>query len=214
MGKLIYTADQYLEGMVGLLPKGPAWELDDSSLFYRVMQICADEFSRIDADIAQLIEESDPRTANKTLQDWFDEWGIPDDCLKLMDNPTTEDYRKVLILKIQTLGLSYEELVAVIADMLGYNASIGNRDTFRVNFRVNQRVYDNTWRYTALIISEDETTVNYFRATDRVSMALAEWGDELWECLITALTPAHMNAIFQYGTEDQKNGQILSSRCS
>jgi uncharacterized protein YmfQ (DUF2313 family) len=203
MGKLIYGSSNYLQGMIGLLPKGPAWELDESSLFYRLMQICADEFARIDLDIAQLVEESDPRTASATLSDWFDEWGIPDDCLKLLDDPTTEDYRKVLILKITTLGLTFEELVTVIGNYLGYDASVGDTDIHTVASTVDARLYDVSWRNTALIVSADETVVNLLTVDDRVSMALAEWGDELWECLITALAPAHNNVIFQYGSDEE-----------
>lgn len=199
MAKLIYSSDNYLQGMLELLPKGPAWELDDNNLLYRLMRVCADEFARIDMDIAQLIEESDPRTASMTLQDWFDEWGIPDECLKLLQNPTTEDYRKVLLLKITTLGLTFEELVKVIAAYLGYNASIGDTDIFTVKSLCDAHIYDASWRNTALIVSADATSVDLFKVTDRVSKRLAEWGDDLWECLITSLSPAHCNVIFKYG---------------
>jgi uncharacterized protein YmfQ (DUF2313 family) len=197
--KIIYDELAYLQGMQSLLPQGPAWEFEDDAIFKKFMAVCACEFARIDADIAQLIEESDPRTASLTLSDWFDEWGIPDDCLKLMLNATTEDYRNVLILKITTLGLPFDQLVQVVANLLGYNSYIGNTDIFTVKSLVSQRIYDDKWRYTALIISVDSTLVKYFRTTSRVSMALAEWGDELWECLIRSLAPAHCNLIFQYG---------------
>ncbi len=200
MGKLTYTASDYLAGLRALLPHGPAWDLGDDALVTRLLDTFACELARIDADIARLVEESDPRTASATLSDWFDEWGIPDDCLKLLTDATTETYRKVLILKITTMGMTFEELVAAIASVLGYDASIGDTSVFTVASTVDDAIYGVAWRLAALIQVADETTVDFFTADDRVSMALAEWGDDLWECLVTSLAPAHINVIFQYGS--------------
>lgn len=142
-----YSASDYLQILKALLPKGPAWDLEDECFFNKMLEIAASEFARVDADILKLIDESDPRTASVTLTDWFYQWGIPDDCLKQYSQASLEEYRNVLVTKIATQGYTFGELVSLIGSSMGYSAvSIENFDTFTVRSRVNQRLYTPDWK--------------------------------------------------------------------
>ncbi|MDY6471403.1 MAG: hypothetical protein SPK70_10085, partial [Succinivibrio dextrinosolvens] len=75
-GKLTgFTVSEYQSALKKLLPQGPAWEDELSDLMVAVIDLASREFQRIDHDISQLIDESDPRTASVTISDWFKEWG-------------------------------------------------------------------------------------------------------------------------------------------
>lgn len=199
-GHLGYSTDDYYQAMKSLLPRGPAWELDDSAPLMQMLYVAAQEFAQIDADILTLIRESDPRTASVTLSDWFDDWGIPDNCLKLIDSAGLDEYKRTLVTKISTLGYSFGELVALIANSLGYeNVKIENFDTFTTNSSVDKAIYDEHWKSSFMTITVDKFNPKYFQADWTVEKPLAEWGDQLFECLVKSLAPCHANVIFLYG---------------
>lgn len=194
-----YTKEQYYQALKKLLPQGPAWELTDDSVFLKMLEVASCEFARIDADIARLIKESDARTANVTLSEWFYQWGIPDNCLKLLPDATTEKYRAVLVSKISSLGSSFGELVQLISNALGYkNVNIKTFKTFKTTSTVDARVYDDRWVNWFMAVTLEKGNIHIFQVSDRSNERLRDWGDELFECLIKSFAPAHCSVIFQY----------------
>ncbi len=194
-----YSEEQYYQALKKLLPSGPAWELEDSSVFMKMLEIASIEFARVDADIVRLIKESDARTANVTLSEWFYQWGIPDNCLKLLPDATTEKYRAVLVSKISSLGSSFGELVQLISNALGYkNVNIKTFKTFKTTSTVDARVYDDRWVNWFMAVTLEKGNIHIFQVSDRSNERLRDWGDELFECLIKSLAPAHCGVIFQY----------------
>ena len=202
-GRLGYSADDYYKAMKALLPRGPAWELDDHTTLMSMLYVAAQEFSQIDALIKKLIDESDPRDAQVTLSEWFTQWGIPDECLKNIDNPSIDLYRKVLVTKIATLGMSFGELVALIARSLDYqNVSIQNFNTFTTRSNCSQALYDDDWKAYFMTITVDKYNKKEFTTAWDASRPLAEWGDQLFECMVKSLAPCHANVIFLYGKSE------------
>jgi len=63
-------ADDYLHQLQALLPSGPAWPRDRDAVLTQLLAAFAEEFARIDARTAQLIEEADPRATYDLLADW------------------------------------------------------------------------------------------------------------------------------------------------
>lgn len=204
MAGLNHSASEYLQALKLLLPPGPAWQLDESCYFVKLLELAAREFARIDADITNLIRESDPRTASVTLFNWFDEWGVPEECLKAYSDASLEDYRNVLVTKYATQGYTFSELVSLIGNALGYSeVSIDNFNVFRVTSRVNERVYSPKWSNWFMTITVNKINERKFLTTSRVYARLAQWGDVLFECMIKNLAPCHTDVIFQYGEENE-----------
>lgn len=48
-GRLGYSTDDYYKAMKALLPRGPAWELDDHTTLMSMLYVAAQEFAQIDA---------------------------------------------------------------------------------------------------------------------------------------------------------------------
>lgn len=193
-----YSASDYLTAMKELLPKGPAWELDDNSFFIKLLETAAKEFARIDADILNLIKESDPRTCTVTFTEWLDEWGIPDACLKDQEIDLNQ-YRQLLVSKIATQGYTFAEFAKLIGLALGYaDIQVGNFDKFVVSTRVDQRIYGANWKNYFITVSVSDSEARYFTTQSFANEDLATWGNNLFECLIKAMAPAYCGIIFKY----------------
>jgi uncharacterized protein YmfQ (DUF2313 family) len=62
---------------------------------------------------------------------------------------------------------------------------------------VNLPIYGDLWRF-AWQVNAPATTVEQFTVMGGVDEALQSWGNELLECLISRLKPAHTNVLFAY----------------
>lgn len=74
-------ADDYVEVLVQLLPKGTAWDQwdeDDKRTFWR--GAAAHEAARVELRVWQFLEELDPRTTLELLPDWERVYGLPEKC--------------------------------------------------------------------------------------------------------------------------------------
>lgn len=80
-----------------LLPAGKLWNLLPDSVLSRLFLAFGDEFARVDARGAALIEETDPRTATETLSDWERMLGLPD--ADILAVPETDEERRLAIVQ-------------------------------------------------------------------------------------------------------------------
>ena len=69
-----------------LLPPGPAWHRKEGSPGNAVLKSGANQLQQVDTYADSLVDEADPRTASQTFSDWLRVYGIPDDCLKYLEN--------------------------------------------------------------------------------------------------------------------------------
>lgn len=198
MAKLDFTAEQYYQALKQLLPPGPAWNLSDDCFFSKMLMLASLEFARLDADISTLINESDPQTASNTLTNWFHQWGVPDECYS--DVTDLAELRKNLLFKIQTLGLSFPELVPLIGKFCGYeNTYIDNAELFTVASTVDASLYDAQWSNWFWTVTVDDQNQQFFTVDGKVNEFLSTWGNETFECLIKHYAPCHAGIIFKYG---------------
>ena len=180
-------AAAYARLLKGLLPPGRAWNLESDSWLSKALLGCADQLAEIHARALDLMEETDPRTAWDTLDDWERILDLPDSCIETI--PATDAGRRVAITqKLVRLGgqsRAYYEQLALAA---GYTVAIDDnyRNTiFRTGRgRTGERLYSPEWAHVwRLDVSPPTGT------------ALSH--DEL-ECVITRVAPAHTVVFFEY----------------
>ena len=199
-----FTDADYLAALRRLLPPGPAWDDYEAEPFATTLWLAAREFARLDADIARLIEEADPRTAGVTLSQWLYEWGVPDACLASLPDATLAQWRQVLVTKIRSLGITFTELLQILADISGVeSAHTGSVDPFTVESTVNARVYGHNWDSAVLIISAVGGDRQYFRTDWAADERLSRWGNDLWECLVREFAPCHLVIVFVYESSEE-----------
>lgn len=187
------------ELLTKLLPPGPAWHRKEGSPGNAVLKSGADQLQKVDFYADSLIDEADPRTAQQTFDDWLRVYGLPDDCLKYLENLTDEQLRRALLVKVKRSGLTaafFKELGLVFDIDIDTNYC----DPFRVNSQVDARLYGPEWSHAfVLVITADvNSQKDFFRVNYRANNRLATWGVEFLECLIKANAPAHAQVIFSY----------------
>lgn len=187
------------ELLTKLLPPGPAWHRREGSPGNAVLKSGADQLQKVDSYADSLIDEADPRTAQQTFDDWLRVYGLPDDCLKYLENLTDEQLRRALLVKVKRSGLTaafFKELGLVFDIDIDTNYC----DPFRVNSQVDARLYGPEWSHAfVLVITADvNSQKDFFRVNYRANNRLATWGVEFLECLIKANAPAHAQVIFSY----------------
>jgi uncharacterized protein YmfQ (DUF2313 family) len=158
------------------------------------------ELVRIDARASDLIREADPRSSTELLSDWEELTGLPGICGTIGD--TIEDRRNQVVAKLTQLGKQNKQFFISLAATIGYTITVNDIEEyqeFKAGSRAGDRLTNGSWVYT-FTIHAPAFTVRYFKAGANVAGdRLLEYGDELFECLISSNKPAHTEVIFTYG---------------
>ncbi len=190
------TAEQYREQLLAASPRGDAWPRDPDSVFAETLHGLAIELARIDARGDDLIEEADPRTTLELLTDWERAFGLPEKCLALPD--TLEERRLVLHEKVTRIGGQSPGYYIAVAARLGFVITITEFRPYTVADTVDTPIYGIDWIF-AWRVNAPAETVRYFTVPSGVNEPLADWGNEILECVISRLKPAHTHVQFAYG---------------
>jgi uncharacterized protein YmfQ (DUF2313 family) len=189
------TSADYLAQLQALLPQGPAWPRESDATLTRLLQAWADELARVDSRAAQLIDEADPRTTFELLSDWERVAGLPDPCAG--EDQSTAQRRAALHARLTTLGGQSAAYYIGLAANLGYVISITEFHEHTVNDDVDYPIYAQPWPF-AWQVNAPLNTIGLLSVGDTVDDPLAWWGNELLECLINRLKPAHTHVLFAY----------------
>jgi uncharacterized protein YmfQ (DUF2313 family) len=190
----------YLQMLRKLLPKGKAFRQAEDALLVKLLQGMADEFVRVDDRAEALILESDPRTTYELLEDWERICGLPDDCTGLA--PTIAERRAQVVARLILRGSQSRAFLAELASKLGYSITATDLEEF-AEFkagisRAGDSLTNGEWVHTFAVNAPANTT-RYFKAgAGAAGEALAEFGDDVLECVITHNKPAHSYVIFKY----------------
>ena len=195
------TAQEYVGMLKELLPPGPAWPRGDTASLYAMMfEVWGAELARADSRARALVTENDPRFALETFQEWLDEWGLPDDCIRAWSNANDTTLRKLLLWKIQTVGSQNWQFFVDLASMFGYIITIDEFNRHSVRSRtsdvLSSEIWPHTWRVN--VLAAQGSAMTYHEVTGEAKEPLAWWGDALIECLIKRYAPAHARLSFAY----------------
>jgi uncharacterized protein YmfQ (DUF2313 family) len=192
--------DDYADALADLLPTGPAWPREPTSLLMRFLRGLADLWgdAGVDASAARLLEqESDPRLTFDLLPDWEGAFGLPDPCTGPL--PTLAARRAALVAKMTTEGGQSRAFFIALAASIGFTITITEFRPFRAGIgRASDRVYGVDWAY-AWQVNAPSVTVTLFRSGQSgAGERLATWGNLELECVIRRYAPAHTILIFAY----------------
>lgn len=90
-----YGDQQYAAQFFQLLPPGRLWNPEIDESIRKILLGIAGEFARVDARGSDLIDESDPRTADETIGDWERLVNLPDD--RVLAIPPTLAERRIAV---------------------------------------------------------------------------------------------------------------------
>ncbi|MEJ1402586.1 MAG: putative phage tail protein [Candidatus Sedimenticola sp. (ex Thyasira tokunagai)] len=190
------TAEHYLTQLQALLPQGIAWTREPDANLTRLLTALAEELARVDGRVDDLFKEMDPRTAYELLSDWEQLAGLPDSCTTTAD--TTAERRAVLHAKLTNIGGQSRQFFIDLATSLGYVITISEFQPFQAGSLAGEQITNDDWIH-AWQINAPETTITQLTAGGAAGDPLRDWGNEILECAITRLAPAHTTPLFAYG---------------
>jgi uncharacterized protein YmfQ (DUF2313 family) len=189
-------AESYLRQLQALLPPGAAWPREDSATLTQTLWALAEEFARVDGRAATLRDEADPRTTFELLIDWERAFGLPAPCMDGVSQ-TPQQRRNALVAQVTGIGDQSRQYFIDLAAAAGFTITITEFEPWTFGKPFSEPLYGQTWRF-AWQVNALLDTVGYWTFADPFSTPFAWWGNELLECLISRLKPAHTHVLFAY----------------
>jgi uncharacterized protein YmfQ (DUF2313 family) len=172
--------DDYKKQLQSLLPPGVLWQSQVDSAFANLLDALAEELARIDARAENLLLEAYPDTSVELLPDWERVAGLPHACTGEL---STLQQRHNALMGVLTIERSLSRAFFInIAARMGFTITITELPNF-------------VWQINAAL----DVNAVYFRAS--VSVAgdpLVQSLNNLLECVMQALKPAHTSVTFNY----------------
>lgn len=189
------SADAYARQFTALLPPGAVWNLAVASKLSAFMTGLAQELARLDLRADALMNESDPRTISETLSDWERMLGLPDPCVAF-DQSTAQRVGGVVAKYIAQGGQSPAYFIEIAA-ALGFTITITEFSQFTVASTCDQALYGAPWAYTWQVNGPPQSPED-FTVVASVDDPLRWWSNQILECVMTRLKPAHTTVRFVY----------------
>jgi len=173
--------DNYKQQLIALLPSGPAWPaMQTENDFTRLLDAMAEELARVDDRAQNLLEEAYPNTTVELLIDWERIAGLPDECtgeIMLLQE------RRNALMGVLTIERSLSKQFYIdIADRLGFSITI-------------TETLDFVWQVNAALAGDSV----YFRVgSSTIGDPLLSSSNNLLECVMQSLKPAHTTVTFNY----------------
>lgn len=191
------TALEYRSQLRALLPQGPAWPREPGTLLGGLLYGYAEEFARIDAAAARLLDEADPRSAYDLLADWETTLGLPDECTAAAD--TISGRQLACYAKLAVLGGQTPAVYIAIAASIGIEIEIHEFDPDVDDYDESLDISGGKWRFVWRVDVLSVVDYEVFRAgSGAAGDRLKEGGALDLECIINRAKPAHTHVVFTY----------------
>lgn len=172
------------------------------SVFNRYLNALAQEITRGEEKLQELVDEYYPATTTNLIEEWEHALGIPDTCFKVNVNTTIEFRRKQVVAKMALMNLTTTVDFIGLAKFFGVNVTITNGkdqdNTFPMTFPFT--FFQNTKEafFTMIVTFVDiESPSNVFPLTFPINFE-DETLTDLIICLFNKLKPAPVKIIARF----------------
>jgi len=190
------NAAGYLAQLQSLLPPGDLWSRAAGAGLTRLLGGLAEEFARIDGRAQDLLREADPRTTEELLEDFERVAALPDPCVP--DVQSIGERRQRLVQKLTGRGGQSRAFFIELAGRLGFTITITEYRPFTAispcTDPINNEPWCHVWRVNAPAVRIVTMTT-----ASACNEPIRSWGNELLECVLTRVKPAHTHLLFGYG---------------
>lgn len=192
-----FKADDFARAMRALLPRGRAWISNDDGARFKLLSAFGLTYERQSARAANLLVDAFPGTTVELLPEWEASTGLPDPCAGAQ--PTIDARRAQVVARLSNSGGQSRAYFINYAKRLGYDIGVVNYAPFRAGHsRAGEPVASEDWWYT-WAVTAPLYSINYFRAgIGAAGEPLAYWNNDVLECELNAIKPAHSILIFLY----------------
>jgi len=203
---------------LALLPPGHAFPREQDAVWYRLLEALGRELDRAGLAAETLLKEVNPGAAQELLTAWEMLVGLPEDCVT---EPQSESIRQqAIIAKLTLVGRQDPAVYVELAETIGVTAVVEEfhpahcgspcvvpltQDEPRwahCQSGCTSALRLNGWRFFWRL-RQLEPSIETLIADCKVTClsALQRWGNDLLECKVAPMVPAHTIVTFCYGEE-------------
>lgn len=195
------SSSSYLQQLKALLPRGALWQgmSEEGKLFGELLSAIANEFARVDASNAAIIDEVDPRTTYQLLAEWEGFAGLPGECLANLER-TLQERRDTLLERLTDTGGCSRAYIIARAAELGHAITITETvvsisGELQAGDELSAAMSDiYYWQVNVPV----ENTYAFVSGVSEAGDELGYWQPIRLECLLELLKPAHTQIIWNY----------------
>ena len=193
----VYSAANYLAALQALLPRGRVWPRDPDATLTKVLAGLVQVYERSTQSALDLLVDAFPATALQLLPEWEATLGLPDPCAGV--SPTIQGRRQQVVARLTSKGGQSKAHMIAYALSLGYVITITEFVPARAGvLRAGMPVAGEDWAHAWQINSPLNTVTSFAAGVSAAGEPLASWGNDVLECELTAIAPAHTVPIFAY----------------
>ncbi|TPG53278.1 DUF2313 domain-containing protein [Roseomonas nepalensis] len=187
----------YATAILSLLPRGRIWPHQLTSSMAMTARGVAPTAQRLDARAVALLADAFPPQAYELLPEWERTLGLPDPCAG--ENPSLQQRRGQVTARLTATGGQSAGYFVRHAARLGYAITVESFGPARLGaLRLGGRMNDERWAHAWAVLSAETTQRQFRLGLSTLGEPFRAWGNEVLECELRALAPAHTVLIFQY----------------
>ncbi|WP_129240846.1 YmfQ family protein [Achromobacter veterisilvae] len=188
-------AGDFLQAFLKLLPRGRVWSRDLSSVQNRTLLGLNKVYETNTARANQLLVDVFPGSTYELLPEWEATLGLPDPCAG--PAPTVQARRAQVVARLVATGGQSIPYFTTLAKNLGYEITITQFMPSRFGKRFGTPFGGADWAHSWQV-NAPTFTVNRLRFGDSFGGPFAYWNNNVLQCELLALRPAHTVLNFSY----------------
>lgn len=190
------TASQYSEQLRALLPSGAALNDGGQGVLTQLLDGLAQEFARVDASAAALVDESIPDTTLQLLPDWERVCALPDNCTPA--GQSIAQRRQAVIARLLGNGTPSIPYLTQLAAQLGYTITIVKRSARRYRAAMGTPYGLTAWQFVWEVHAPLNTVMRRAYGSAVMGTPYSSWQNAVLECVMRQHAPAHTIVNFIY----------------
>lgn len=210
--------EQYIELYKNFLPRGRLWRNKNSPPFSDLIGGMNVEPCRVDERVFDFFKEIDPSQTVEMLPEWENALGLPDECTPA--GLTDDERRAQIVQKLTNVGGLSEPFYEFVIGRLGLTGDVFNNlafvvgrstvgqaltnyvsDSLEVGEPIGPLRIDRWLYYFTVNACESEATTETLEVGEPIGVPLRVVENELLECTMRKLKPAHSAVYFTYDNE-------------
>lgn len=190
-----FSVTDFLRAFLALLPRGRVWPRDPDTVQSRTLAGLNTVYASNSARASALLADAFPGSTYELLPEWEQTLGLPDPCAGT--SPTIQARRAQVVARIAAVGGQSASYFQRVAQNLGYTVTITQFVPSRFGARFGARFGGLDWAH-AWQVNAPTFTVNVNRFGGAFAAPFAAWNNNVLQCELQALAPAHTILNFQY----------------
>lgn len=188
----------YQSQLTALLPQGPAWRRSPDALLTLLLAALAEEPARLDSAVEFELQEGFPDTTAARLSEWERALALPE-CTDVEEGFALR--KALMLLKLTEAVAATPARIIEVAGRLGYTVTVEERfdEVYTCESPCENPIYQDEIRLVFFVRSTAVTVIAEFTCETPCEEPLRRWGNDLLECVVRRLVPAHTQVLFAYG---------------